>query len=548
LPTTDQAALKHFEKIATPLRLAQSMAPQVMGRPYKPYPWVQLVEKRILEMLSRPGREVFIVSVPPQQGKSTYALFWFPNWYIGLNPDNQVIAVAYSDDYVGSWGRRVRDFVDMHGENLFGVTLNKSEQSVNNWKTQRGFGGMLSAGINGGITGNPGHLILIDDIVKNMQEALSPASKRMHLNEWDGSISARLQEDTKIVITATRWAEDDLSGEIIARAQTPGYDGIPVSVLPIKAIAEPDEAEELSMTEAELEEWRDPLGRRRGESLEGQHSPGFFREKKASVGGYTWSSLYQASPSARKGSMFPPDRWQWYDPTNYPEMQVVRRIWDIAATEEGGDYTAGALVGKDVDGHWYVLDVQRAQLATADVKALVKSTAVSDSRAVPIRMEREKAGAGKAQIATYKVDMMGWDFDECKGEGAKLDRFGPYSVEQQDRKVHLPRFADGSSPPWVEAFIAEHRMQMPDGRGPKNDDQIDVVAYAILEMYDLGPVEISDPNENYDPDALIRHESIAEEHGIYETYSDMPDHLARLMGRAIDPDLLDEDPVGGLVG
>ena len=244
---------------------------------------------------------MLIISVPPQEGKTTYAGLWLPCWYTGLNPDDLQIFVSYSDEYSSTWGRRVRDFHLMYGEELFGTGLNKSEQTVANWRTTRGFGGMLSAGINGGITGNPGHVIYIDDVVKNMQEALSPTTKRTHLNEWDGSISARFQENTKVFVFATRWAEDDLSGEIISRAEAPNYEGIKVNVIRIKAMAEPDEHEELSMTAADLEEWRDVLGRRKGEYLDGQHSAGFFREKRASVGAYTWSALYQASPSAQEG-------------------------------------------------------------------------------------------------------------------------------------------------------------------------------------------------------------------------------------------------------
>jgi predicted phage terminase large subunit-like protein len=525
-----EAQRKHLERIATPLRLAHFMAPRIMGRPYNPYPWLQYLERETLATLATPGRIVQIVSVPPQSGKTTYFGFWLPFWYIGLNPDDLEMFIAYSSDYAEGWGRRVRDAVQMYGEELFGVGLNKSEQSVGNWRTTRGFGGMLSAGIDGGITGNPGHLIVVDDVIKNMQEALSAATKRSHINEWDGSIAARFQENTKVFMTATRWAEDDLSGTVVERAEKPDYEGIKVKEIRIKAVAEPDEEEELAMTPEQLKEWRDCLGRRKGEYLQGQHSPGFFKEKKASISPYVWSTLYQASPTARRGSMFPMDRWEWYDPADRPNMVSQVRIWDIAATEDGGDFTVGGLVGKDADGIWYVLDVVRQQLATADVKKLVKAKAVTDGRHIPIRMEQEKAGAGKAQIGTYKIDLAGWNFDKCKGEGAKLDRFGPYSVEQQDRRVRLPRYADGTSPEWVEAFIAEHRQQMPDGRGPKHDDQIDTIAYAVLELYDIGPVEASDPNNEFRPSVDQELQDRADDMHM-EMHGDLPDHLARLLGR-----------------
>ena len=296
--TPEQQAERLFWRIALPSRLAQYLGKRVMGRPYIVYPWLEYVEREIVEMFNRPGREVKVINISPQEGKTTYCGMWLPFWLIGMRPDEQGIFVTYSDEYSTGWGLRVRNLVEQFGEELFGIGLSKSQATANNWKTTRGFGGMLSVGIGGGITGNPGHWILIDDVIKNMEEAGSPATKRKHLEEWDGSISSRFQENTKVVITATRWAEDDLSGEIIARSYLPEYEGIPVSVVRIKAIAEPDEDEELALSPDQRADWRDVLGRRVGESLEGQHSRGFFLERRASVSPYVWSALYQASPSA----------------------------------------------------------------------------------------------------------------------------------------------------------------------------------------------------------------------------------------------------------
>ena len=332
---------------------------------------------------------------------------------------------------------------------------------------------MLSVGIGGGITGNPGHWILIDDVIKNMEEAGSPATKRKHLEEWDGSISARFQEETKVVITATRWNEDDLSGEIIARAQAPDYEGVPVRVIRIKAIAEPDEDEELAMSPEERVAWRDPIGRKIGETLDGQHSRGFFLERRASVGPYVWNALYQASPSARKGSMFPMENWGWYDPDNRPKMSSLRRGWDIAATEGGGDFSVGAHVGRADDGRIYILDIRRFRYSTSGVKDEVMRAAKADGYGTRILMEQESAGSGKTVIGAYEHDLRAYDFMGVRPEGEKVSRYTNYSDLQQRGHVLLPRRPDGSSPEWVQPFVAEHKMMMPDGRGPRHDDQLD---------------------------------------------------------------------------
>ena len=533
--STDREAEELAWRIMLPSRVAQHLAMDVMGRPYIVYPWIEYIEREIVSMFARPGREVLIISVPPQEGKSTYSGMWLPFWLIGLRPDEQGIFVAYNDEYAGTWGMRVRSLVERFGAELFGIGLHKSQQAINNWKTTRGFGGMLSAGILGGITGNPGFWIIIDDVIKTMEDAGSPTIKRKHLDEWDGSISSRFQENTKILITATQWAEDDLSNEVYRRSIEEAYEGIPVRMIRIKAIAEPDEDEELSMTEAERGRWRDCLGRRIGETLQGQHSRQFFLEKRASVSPYVWSALYQASPSARKGSMFPPENWGWYDPDDVPTFDEIRRGWDTASTEDGGDWTVGAGVARHVRSDRmqkiYILDVNRFQKKVSDVRDQVLRTAKVDGMGVRILMEEERAGAGKSVIQGYEADLKGWDFEGVRPDGEKVSRYTNYSDLQQRGHVLLPRRADGTSPDWVQAFIAEHKQQMPDGRGPRHDDQIDAVALCINDIYGLGPIEILDPSSvetNYDAESDIF--DIANAHGV-EIVGAMPDRLQRLLGR-----------------
>ena len=163
----------------------------------------------------------------------------------------------------------------------------------------------------------------------------------------------------------------------------------------------------------------------------------------------------------------------------------------------------------------------------------------ADGRGVPIRMEQEKAGAGKTVIAFYDVELAGFQFHSCKAEGEKVSRFTPYSNLQQSRKVYLPRFADGTSPRLGRPFKAEHKAQMPDGRGPKYDDQIDTVAYAIIEMYDLGPMEVNDPNEDVPAVAQLDSVDTLLEEWDITLESDLPYHLAAILGR----DSLEEDPM-----
>jgi predicted phage terminase large subunit-like protein len=533
--SADEQAEELAWRIMLPSRVAQHLAPRVMGRPYIVHPWIAYVEREVMAMFQRPGREVLIINTPPQEGKSTYFGMWLPFWLVGMRPDDLGMLIGYSDDYMGTWGVRVRDLIATYGPELFNVGLSKSQGGINNWRTARGFGGILSAGIGGGITGNPGMWIVLDDVIKNMEEAGSPTTKRKHLEEWDGSISARFQEETKVIACVTLWAEDDLPSSIVLRSLEPDYEGIPVRQIRIKAMAEPDEDEELEMTEDDRAQWRDPIGRRIGETLQGQHSRSFFLEKRASISPYVWSALYQASPSARKGSMFPMENWGWYDPDDLPPLTTSRRGWDLAATEGGGDFTVGAHVGKHVRPDKmqkvYILDLRRFQRSTSGVRDEVMRCARADGMGVRILMEQELQGSGKSVVQGYADDLRGWDFEGVRPDKEKVSRYTNYSDLQQRGHVLLPRRKDGSTPDWVSAFIAEHKMQMPDGRGPRHDDQIDAVALCINDMYGSGPIEIVDPGApNRHAADQIR--DLAALHGV-RMQPPIPDRLAKLLGRQI---------------
>ena len=227
--------------------------------------------------------------------------------------------------------------------------------------------------------------------------------------------------------------------------------------------------------------------------------------------------------------MFPMENWGWYDPDNRPKMMSLRRSWDIAATEGGGDFTVGAHVGRADDGRIYILDVRRFRYSTSGVKDEVMRAAKADGYGVRILMEQESAGSGKSVVAAYEVDLRGYDFQGIRAEGEKVSRYTNYSDLQQRGHVLLPRRSDGSSPDWVSPFVAEHKMQMPDGRGPRHDDQLDAVALAVNDLYDTGPIEILDPHA-VPMSNLEEMELMAISHGA-ELAGPIPEHLARLLGR-----------------
>lgn len=484
----DRQVMDHLRKIATPTRMMQEVALDTIGRPYQVYPWLLYVEMRVLAAIARPGRKIVIVNVPSQQGKTTFSGFALPSWYLGMNTQNQVLLITHGEEYSGQWGARCYNLLKKHGQRLFGVEMSRQHASVNNWRTAGGFGGMISTGILSGIVGNPGHLVIIDDVLPSIEAATSPTILKKQWAEFTGTIEARAQMDTTFLITATRFHEEDLSGMIIARSKEPGYAGFPVEVITVKAFAEPDDDDPTG----DDEDWVDFLGRHRGEALEGQHDAEFFHQRRASLvdGGQEqqWDAIYQGNPTANKNGMFPKLNWEYINRSELPQMMATVRVWDLATTEGGGDWTVGTLMGRDAANRFFVIDVIRQRYSTSKVEKLVLDAAKADGFGCKIKIEQERAGAGISVVEAYQRKLIGYQVEPAKAETSKESRATPYSNEQQKHNIYLVR-AD-----WNKEFVDEHKKMMGDGRRPRHDDQIDTGAYAFLELMPLAGVDIYIPS------------------------------------------------------
>jgi predicted phage terminase large subunit-like protein len=491
-----------WEQMATPTRLGKAIGREYMGRGYVTYPWLLHAEGRILDAIRDPDLRFIILNVPPQWGKTTFSGMLLPAWYLGMYPHHQVIFVGYSETYAESWGLKTKNLLDRYGRKFFNVGVSKQTSASANWKTTQGFGGMLSVGIGGGITGNPGNLIIIDDVIKTIEEASSITTKRKHLSEYDGAISSRFQErnddenqpGSTVLITATRFADDDLSGSLIERMDKAGYAGDKWEVIRIPALAEIPEDERDAMTEEQRAEWRDFLGRAEGEGAEARFSRSFYEQRRSSIDPYVWSAVYQQNPSHAEDGMFPPQHWRYWDDTNLPFMERKVRIWDLATTEGGGDWTVGALFGRGSNGDLYLLKRERFQRNPAAVEAAVISTAAADGHGVKIMIEQEKAGAGKALVEHYRKKLAGYLVEPAKIDGSKEVRATAYSAMQRNGRVWLPK----ADPELCKQWIAEHKRMMGDGRRPRHDDQIDTGAYATLELIGSGNAAMWIPGENDD--------------------------------------------------
>ena len=326
------------------------------------------------------------------------------------------------------------------------------------------------------------HNCVIDDPIKNREDADSAAERKKLRDGYYSNVRTRLSPHGTVVLAMARWREDDLAGDVVhgynaADDLTDAAGDVDEwNVVRFPALAECPQGED-------PKSWRDELGRADGDPLWPELWPKELVEKMRNTmlrnDPQAWYSLYQQNPTSKEGRDFKKDKWVIFPEVDRSRLRLVRQ-WDLAATKDGGDWTVGALVGMDNDGKTYVLDIQRFRKESSEVEKHIRLTAENDGIAIPVRIEQEKSGSGKAVASTYTRLLVGFDVQAKQPEGNKEVRASAYAAQQQQERVVLLRA------PWNDDFIEEHRM-FPKGRW---DDQVDAVSAGFNNLAIAGPTVI----------------------------------------------------------
>lgn len=411
----------------------------------------------------------FIVEMPPRHGKSEFCSRWLPTQYLAVRPWHRVIAASYTAELAHMNGGRVRDTFEAHQDEL-GTTLKQDSRARGRWNTFHG-GGMLCAGVGGGLTGFGGNLIIVDDPIKNAEEAGSEVIRAKHWAWWGTVLRTRLEPGGTIVVVLTRWHPDDLAGRLLAQAATdPEADQWEVIKFP--AIAEaPDDAGE---------DWRDELGRAAGEALWPDRYPlEELRRIRASVTSFRFDSLYQQRPRAGEVRLFRREWFQVVDAEDLPrqlwETGKVVRFWDLAATEakpgKDPDWTVGVQMAWHA-GDFYVLDVVRFRASPQRLKERMRATTVQDGSRVRAFVEREGGASGKIVVDDLlRTVFRGYSARGRTPPSDKVSRAEPWAAKVENGHVFLLRGA------WNMAYIDEHD-NFPQGK----KDQVDASSGAFREL------------------------------------------------------------------
>lgn len=405
----------------------------------------------------------------------------FIPWYMARDPYRSCIFATYNEIYAGDVGADVRNVmaVDPAFRQVFpSCTLRKGGTAKGRIQTYAG-GLAVFVGRGGAITGRGADLLIIDDLLKDAEEAESPTI-REKCWEWFTKVAmTRLMSvGACVVIVMTRWHEDDVVGRL-TDPSNPCYsheEAKKWKVINLPAIAEED----------------DPLGRAPGEVLWPERFSVEFLEAQKRLNPRGFSALYQQKPTPEDGTFFLRDWIQMYDPQkiNHRDLRIFASSdHAIGKDKNKHDRTVLMIIGVDSLQNIYLLD---CWIGRAGPDVVVERMIDYMQMYKPIAWWAEKGHISQSIGPFLYKRMLERNIfcviDEVSVPGNKEQRAQAIRGRLAMKKIFFPR-AKG----WANEGI-EEMMKFPAGR---HDDFVDTLAYiGIKLMSQFGPSVFAEENSD----------------------------------------------------
>lgn len=362
-----------------------TLAHKVSRGAWIPKPFLMKVSLKIAQTIAK-GNGRLLVSWPPRHGKSELITVNTPLWVMENFSGKQIVISSYGADLSTDFGRKIRDILtDPNNAELLSSRIRSDSKRLAKFQLLDNTS-VTSVGLGGPITGRGADILLIDDYIKEIKEAMSQAHRDYVYDWFTTTAMSRLEPGATVIIIATRWHRDDLIGRLL-RDFSDEWEYIR-----IPAIAEAG----------------DPFGREVGEPLFPERQPlERLQEQRRLNGSFFFNAIYQQNPQAEEDKKADKAWLQPVTTVHRPEEYMWARIWDMAGTYGDGDYTSGMLLGHHPTTKRNVIqNVLRKRMGPKDTKELVRMTAELDGRHVPVIIEQEPGSSGKAVVEHYRDDVL----------------------------------------------------------------------------------------------------------------------------------------------
>lgn len=413
----------------------------------------------VLDKVERGEIKKLMVFMPPRHGKSETVSRKFPAYYLGKHPNDNVILTSYGYLLAKSFSKATRDLIESRRYRaVFPIRTAHDARSVNDWDISGEKGGFLAAGVGGATTGYGANLFIIDDPIKNKEEADSEVIREKHWDWYRSVVLTRLEPDARLVLMMTRWHQQDLAGKILAQAKADGELG-EWTILNLPAVAEAN----------------DPIGRPLGAALWSFRYPQeALKSIRTKVGSRIWYALFQGQPQDPEAAIF---KREWFQ--RYREVPLDHKrhggIDTATSLKTSADNMSLVDVCKDWEG-WLYAD--EAFLDKLSVYGFAKHVNARHAAVHYERIHLEANNAGEA--VKQRIDEVGRDPKIGSHPPVEAVQTVTDKVVRANRWAHLVengtlKFRLGN--PNIERLI-DHLVNF-DGKGSDVDDDVDGLGFAV---------------------------------------------------------------------
>lgn len=396
-----------------------------------------------------------IINMPPRHTKSEFASYLLPSWFLGKFPGKKVIQTSHTAELAVGFGRKVRNLVDSEVYNSIfpDLSLQADSKAAGRWNTSKG-GDYFAIGVGGAVTGKGADLLIIDDPHSEQEAALAAVNPDVYdkVYEWYTSgPRQRLQPGGAIVVVMTRWAQRDLTGQVLKNAALRGETDWEVIEFPaIMPSGKPLWPEFWSL-----------------EELEALHEE---------LPNSKWQAQYQQNPVGNESAIVKRDWWKIWESEKPPKCEYILQTWDTAFEKhQRADYSAGTTWGvfyyeeDNNNANIILLNTYKKRVEFPDLK---KDVLAEYKEWEPDGLLIEKKASGAPLI--YDLRAMGipvQEYTPSKGQD-KIARLNSVSDIIASGKVWVPQTR------WAEELMDEVAA-FPSG---EHDDLVDATTLALMRF------------------------------------------------------------------
>lgn len=410
---------------------------------------------------------VMIVNLPPRHGKSRTA-GCFVEWVLGRDRSQKIMTGSYNETLSTMFSKNVRNSISAEKADLnvpvysdvFPDTkIKRGDGAMNLWSLEGGYNNYLATSPTGTATGFGCSLMIIDDLIKNAEEANNESVKEKHWEWFTNTMLSRLEEGGKIIIIMTRWASDDLAGRALEHYK---QRGIKVRHITMQALVD---KEKHVMLCPEILSYQS------------------FQAKTQAMGVDIASANYQQEPIDLKGRLY--DSFKTYTelPKDSSGNSLLEGIYSYTDTADEGDDFLCSIIWGVYMREAYVLDVYftKASMEITEQETARRHQAFGVNTAL---IESNNGGSGFARnVRRISAEQLGnyatifqW-FHQSKNKKARI-------VSNSAWVQHHIYFPVN----WRDRFPEYYAAMMKYQREGKNahDDAPDATTGVAETMYKLG--------------------------------------------------------------